>query len=212
MKYAYYAIVPSQEQKESFLWLLGKRTAGDEAFYGAYIDVAPEYNGALQDRRAWRSLQAAVRKGRIQVVVIQSMDNLSMGEIRAYSMLKRLMAHSVQIALKYPQRILSDDELMKLAVEAQMDYFMKELAVPPLTMDDCLIHNTYSTSYICLGTDTAIHPFFRKSEIMCFSDAVNKYKDTGFFFYRTDRKGWYYIDSVFAEEMNNFFLENCFPF
>jgi len=212
MKYAYYAIVPSQEQKEEFQRLLKERAEGDDNFYSAYIDVAPDYNGPLQERRAWRSLQAAVRKEKLQIVVIQSLDNLYMGEIRAYSVLKRLMTHGVQIALKYPQSILSDDELLKLAVEAQMDYFMKELAVPLLTMDDCLIHNTYSTSYVCLGTDTAIHPFFHKSEIMCFSDAVNKYKDTGFFLYRTDRKGWYYIDSVFAEEMNNFFLENCFPF
>lgn len=212
MKYAYYATAPSQEQKESFLWMLGKHTAGDETFYGVYIDVAPEYNGALQDRRAWRSLQAAARKGRIQIVVIQSIDNLSMGEIRAYSMLKRLMAHGVQIALKYPQSILSDDELFKLAVEAQADYFMEELAVPLLTMEDCLVHAPYATPFICLGTDPTTHDFFRESEIMCFADAVEKYKETGFYLYRTDREGWYHISDVFAQEMHQFFLENLFPF
>lgn len=212
MKYAYYSVVPSQEQKEYALWLLGSRTAGDADFYGTYIDVAPEYNGALQDRRAWRSLQAAVRKGKIQTVVIQSFDNLHLGEIRGYSMLKRLMAHGVQIALKCPQRILSDDELLKLAVEEQADYFIEALAVPLLTMEDCLVHYGCSTAYICLGTDPAIHDFFRKSETMCFSDAVEKYMSTGFYLYRTDKKGWYHIDSVFAQEMHRFFLENLFPF
>lgn len=66
MKYAYYATAPNQEQKQSFLWLLRKRAADDESFYGIYIDVAPEYNGAIHQRRAWRSLLAAVRKGKIQ--------------------------------------------------------------------------------------------------------------------------------------------------
>lgn len=212
MKYAYYAIAPSQEQKERFLWLLGKRTAGDEAFYGAYIDVAPEYNGALQDRRAWRNLQAAARKGKIQIVVIQSIDNLSMGEIRAYSMLKRLTVHGIQIALKHPSITLTDEELLKLAVEAQADYFMEELAVPLLTMEDCLVHAPYATPFICLGTDPTTHDFFRESEIMCFADAVEKYMSTGFYLYRTDKKGWYHIDSVFAQEMHRFFLENLFPF
>lgn len=212
MKYAYYATLPNQEQKESFLWLLGKRAAGDEAFYGAYIDVAPEYNGAIQQRRAWRSLQAAARKGKIQIVVIQSIENFEMGELRAYSMIKRLMEHGIQIALKEPNKILSDDELLKLAVENQADYFMNELAVPLLTMDDCLVDDGYSATYVCLGTDPNVHAYFRKSESMYFSDALEKYMSTGFYLYRTDKKGWYHIDSVFAQEMYQFFLENLLPF
>lgn len=121
--------------------------------------------------------------------VIQSFDNLHLGEIRAYFMLKRLMAHGVQIALKYPQSILPGDELFKLAVEAQADYFMEELAVPLLTMEDCLVHAHYATPFICLGTDPTTHDFFRESEIMCFADAVEKYMSTGFYLYRTDKRG-----------------------
>ena len=212
MKYAYYATAPSQEQKESFLNLLAEQNAGNEAFYGAYIDVVTEYNGNIQDRRAWRSLQAAVRKGRIQIVVIQSMENLSMEEIRAYSMLKRLMNHGVQIALRDQQSILSNDELLKLAMEAKIDYFFEELVVPLLNLEDCLVHCGYSVAYVCLGTDPGIHPYFRDSETMCFVDAVEKYMPTGFYLYRTDKKNWYHIDRVFAQIMHQFFLENLFFF
>lgn len=212
MKYAYYATAPSQEQKDGFMSLLGAQTAGHEAFYGAYIDVVTEYNGNIQDWRAWRSLQAAVRKGRIQIVVIQSMENLFMEEIRAYSMLKRLMYHGVQIALKDPQSILSNDELLKLAMETQIDYFFTELVMPLLNLEDCLVHYGYSIAYVCLGTDPDIHPYFLDSETMCFADAVEKYMSTGFYLYRTDKKGWYHIDRVFAQIMHQFFLENLLLF
>ena len=212
MKYAYYVVASNDEQKESFQNALKEQVGGDEDFYAAYIEVAPEYNGALQDRRAWRSLQAAVRKGKIQILVIQDMDNLHMGEYRAYSMLKRLMDRGVQIALKNPRMILSVDELLKLAVQAQADYFMENLAVPLLTMENCLVHAPFGTPFICLGTDPTVHDFFRESKTMCFEDVVEQYQPTGFYLYRTDKKGWYHIDPVFAREMHKFYNENLFPF
>lgn len=212
MKYAYYTVASSQEMKDEILSQLKDQAKGDDDYYGAYIDVAPEYNGAIQDRRAWRSLQTAARNRRIQIVVIQSMDSLHMGQLRAFSMLMRLQKHGVQIALRDPRTILSDDELLKLAVDEQTDYFMTQLAVPLLVSDDCLVHYGCSTAYICLGTDPHVHEYFRESETMYFSDAVEKYQDTGFFLYRTDKKGWYHISSTFAQWMNQFFLENVFPF
>ena len=50
MKYAYYATVPTKEEKDRFLYLMGERNAGDEEFYGSYVDVAPKYNGAILNK------------------------------------------------------------------------------------------------------------------------------------------------------------------
>ena len=89
---------------------------------------------------------------------------------------------------------------------------MRELVVPLLNLEDCLVHCGYSVAYVCLGTDPGIHPYFRDSETMCFVDAVEKYMPTGFYLYRTDKKNWYHIDRVFAQIMHQFFLENLFLF
>ena len=213
MKYADYATAPTVEQGEALRSLLRKDAASDSDLYSIYIDVAPEYNDPLQKRRGWCNLQAAIRRGKVQVVVIQSMENLYVSEARGYFMLKRLMERGVQIAHKHPRNTLTEDSLMKLATESQLEYFVKNLAVPLITMDDCLVHDGFSSGFICLGTDPSVHPYFSgRHKTMSFPDAVQEYKDNGFFLYRPDKNGWYHVDPVFAGVMYDFFLENFLPF
>lgn len=201
MMYAYYEVVSSEEERKCRLKQIKDSVAGDICYYSAYIEVSPRYDAPLRELRAMRSLKAAIKRGRIQTLVISSLENLYMQETHALSVLFDFVEAGVQIALGEPTRVLTENDLFKLAYDAQMEYIMTTLSIPLITMQDCVVHFVGDSAFIHLEEDFPGENHYNHTERMLFIDAVRKFIDIGFFVYRADVQAWYHIPDYMAEAM-----------
>ena len=201
MKFAYYEVVSSQEEKKLRLQEIKTSVGQHPDYYSSYLEVAPAYNASWKQLRALCSLKAAVRKEKIQLLVIPSLENLHMSETRAVNLLLDLMDKGVQIALENPENIQTEEKILTLAQESQLEYIYTVLSIPLIRMESCVVHFFGESVFIYLEKDVPKENGFGCSEKMLFIDAVRKFQDAGFFLYRADMQAWYYIPCYMAAVM-----------
>jgi len=205
MKYAYYEVVATQEEKERRLQELQRSVGSDPNYFSAYLEVAPPYDAAWKSLRAMCSMKAAVRRGSFQVLVIPSLLNLQMSESRAVRLLKELMDKGVQIALGAPENLQTEESIRAMAEEARMEYLYTVLSVPLITMESCELHYFGESAFVYLEKDVPEKHYFQHTEKMLFIDLVRKFLDTGFFLYRSDMQSWYHISADMALELEGLY-------
>lgn len=202
MKFAYYEVVFSREEKERRLQEIKASMRENPDYYSSYLEVAPGYNASWNELRAMCSMKSAVRRGKIQLLVIPSLENLHMEETRAVYLLLDLMAKGVKIALRNPKNIQTKEMILDLAWESQLECIYTVLIIPLITMEHCVIHFLGQSAFIYLEQDAPKRDYsFGRVENLLFIDAVRKFQKTGFFFYRSDVQACYHIPDYMAAVM-----------
>lgn len=201
MKYAYYEFVSNEEEKQSRLKQIRESSCKDPAYYSAYLEIAPRYDAPIRELKALKALKAAIRKGKIQTVVISSIENFYMEEAHTLNLLLSFMGNGIQIAFGTPSNIQSEDDIYAKYFDAQMECIITVLSIPMITMKDCRIYCLRDTPFIRLLEDCTEEDLCRYEAKMLYADAVKQYRATGFFFYRSDVKSWYHIRNYIAEQM-----------
>ena len=203
--YAYYEFVSNAEEKQARLKQIRASSFEDPAYYSSYLEIAPKYDAPMRELRALKALKAAIRKGKLQTVVISSFENLYMEEEHAFNLLLNLMKNGIQVAVGNPSNLQTEDDLLGKCVDAQMKCIGTILSFPMITMEECRIHFVSDTPFIRLLDDCTQEDQHWYYTEMLYADAVEKYRKTGFFFYRSDVRSWYYIRDYIAEQMIEFY-------
>ena len=199
MMYACYEFVSNVEEKHIRLSRIKESFGNDPNFYSAYLEIPRKYNAPIRELKAIKALKAAIKKGKIQMVVIPSFDNFYMAEARTYSMLLNLMRSGICIAIENPDNVQTEQDLFEKCLDAQMECVITVLSIP--VMSDCRIAWGGNTPFIrleedCTTADDALYP-----NRMPYADAVERFCDSGFFLYRSDVNSWYHVSSFMAERM-----------
>jgi len=201
MKFAYYEVVSSQQEKKLRLQEIEESVGKDPDYYSSYLEVAPVYNASWKQLRALCALKAAVRKKKIQLLVIPSLENLHMSENRTVNLLLDFMDKGVQIALENPENIQTEEKILALAQESRLEYINTVLSIPLIRMERCVVQFFGESAFLYLEKDVPKEGCFGYSEKMLFIDAVRKFQDAGFFLYRADMQAWYHIPCYMAAVM-----------
>lgn len=201
MKYAWYEFVNNVEEKHHCLSRIRKSFGEDPDFYSAYLEIPREYNAPMRELKAIKALKAAIRKGRIQLVVIPSFENFYMAEVRTYSVLINLMRSGVCVAIGDPENVQTEEDLFEKCLEAQQECAITVLSIPMITMSECRVSNRSDTPFIRLEEDCDEDDADWYPVRMLYADAVKQYRDTGFYLYRSDVGAWCHVSSFMAEMM-----------
>lgn len=200
MKLAVYDVVRTPEEKKLRLADIKAENKNNPDFYSAYIDVAPEYNEAFSDRCGYRSLTRAIREGKVDTVRIPSFERMYMFEGYAFHLMNVLKEKGVRAILR-----LGNDKLTTDMTDAELgmkfedyiqEYLFTTVSLHAITLEDCFFRSG-PTPRLCLTNDAAsVRRGFGQlpgDRQMLFIDALRECENTGFWFYRTDVSGWYYV-------------------
>lgn len=187
--FAFYETAATEEQKQQRLALLKKLYGKDPGFYSVYIDVAPRYDSPRRDRKALRSLTAAIGKGRIRTLVIPGVEGLYMHEGLFWNLYQKFLSQGVHLAVDRPSQVLSDEEGKTLILDAAWNTVMNLLQLPALTMESCYVTSYSDTPTVYLEKDRP-KDFGRKALLR---DVIEQHQDTGIFLFRSDVQAWYHI-------------------
>lgn len=201
MKFAWYEFVSNVEERHLCLSRIKESFGNDPDFYSAYLEITQTYNSPVRELKAIKALKAAIRKGKIQTVVIPSFENIYMAEVRTYSVLMNLMHSGVRIAIGTPDNFQTEEDLFEKCLDAQRECVITVLSIPMITMSDCRIGWSGKTPFVrleedCTDADGAQHP-----TRMLYADAVREFRESGFFLYRSDVGAWCHVSSFMAELM-----------
>ncbi len=203
MKYAYYEAAKDENEKEQRLRAIKDMTKDDPNYYSSYIDVVPRYTGVLSERRSYRSLKAAVRRGAVDIVVIPDMRSLQMQTSDVLYISEQLMRLGARIAFGRPDNIQDSDSLIEECWDVEDEYIDKSLFVPLFTMDDCYVNKDFVyLDEACLKRENSFASTYHKRT---FIDVVHELRESGFFIYRPDVSSWYHVSSFMAERMIKYF-------
>ena len=198
MKYAYYEAAATEEEKQARLAGIKAAARTDPDYYSAYLEVAPAYDAPLYKRKALNSLKAAIKRGKVEKVVISSLENLAMEELTAAYLLEEL---GVPVALGDPGNVLSREDIERLVFESQESFLMTKLAVPLITMDYCYVWKIGGRACVSLETEHWPQSRNRAGERMTLIEAVEKNLQEGFYLFREDVMAWYFVPDYLAERM-----------
>ena len=201
MKYAYYEFVPNEEEKRLRLQQLNELAKADPDCYSAYMEIASRYNAPLMELRAMKALKAAIRKGKVDMIVIPSFANLYMEQVRAHDLLLDFLNKGVCIAIGEPQNILSKQDIYDEYDIAQEECVENVLTIPMNAGKKCVVHHSRNDTYLRLVEDCVGESLTLCGVKMLYSDAVKRYQARGFYFYRSDVKSWYHVDANIAAMM-----------
>lgn len=201
MNYAYYEVVSTEEEKQERLRQILAEAGNDPHYFSAYIDVTTRYNCPWSFLKSMQSLKTAVRRGRVQILVIPSLQKLYMHEYRALSFLLSLMQQGVQIAVGTPSDIQTEEALLDLVVESQVYYVQTQVFLPLAFISDCIVYHSGKYCRIHLSRDTPDAFSYQTKTHMSLPKAVITYRSTGFYLYRSDVKGWYSVSPDLADFM-----------
>lgn len=151
--YAWYEFVNNVEEKHACLSRIRESFGKDPDFYSAYLEIPLEYNAPMRELKAIKALKAAIRKGKIQTVVIPSFENFYMAEVRTYSVLMNLMRSGVRIAIGEPDNYQTEEDLFEKCLDAQRECVITVLSIPMITMSDCRISSRGDAPFIRLEED-----------------------------------------------------------
>lgn len=198
MKFAFYEVVSSESEKKERLRTIKETYGKSPDYFSSYLEVAQIYNASRGSLRALHSMRAAIRKGKIDTVVIKSISNLRMEERRAYELLMTLMDNGINIALREPGKLLTREEIRDLVEYSRLNYIISQLIEPIMDGQMCTVSTCAKSTYIKLLDDEAAAKIPEGDTKMPFIDAVNLNFDRGFYIYRSDIKTWYHINQFMA--------------
>ena len=174
MKYAYYEFVSSEEEKQSRLKQIRESFGKDPDYYSAYLEIAPRYDAPTSELRALKSLKTAIRKEKIQTVVIASFENFYMAEVHTLNLLLNFMRNGIQVAVGTPSNIQTEDDIYAKYFDAQMECIMTVLSIPMIAEEDCVICCVGDTPFIRLKKECTEEDLRGYHTKMRYADAVKK--------------------------------------
>lgn len=202
MKYAYFEVVKNADEKKARQLELKHRTKEDENYYSSYIQIAEWYNSLLYECTALKSLKAAIRKGKVNIVVVPGIQGLSMQPMYAYCFLCKLAETGVSIAFGSPENIQTPDNLIAALCEAEDEYIYISLFIPMFTMEYCYVNRFFV--YLEKDIDQ-LGERLSYYEKRFFIDVVRERSKYGFDIYDSDNDAFYHISEFMAERMQNMF-------
>ena len=200
MKYAYYEVVASEEEKKLRKAQILNTNTGDN-FYSAYLEVAPRYDAPDSEKRAIRSLKDAIRRGKVQTVVLPSLENLRISELFAFHLFRYFQDREIRVAFGTPDNIYSPEALDLLLIDSQQKYIDDQLLTAIATREDCYVQEKHGYAHIHLKQDFPGEEPYTQYRIMDFVQAVETYKSVGFYLYRPDISDWYPVSDFMAEQI-----------
>lgn len=223
MKKVFYTAVKTEEDAARLSADITARTGNVPDFYGIYIDSGIDYNTAVSKRRRYKAMMNAVRRGKIDTILIRSMDDLLMSEMYACAVFLRLKEYGVSVIVGKGRQSFSTGEMSEHDIIVKMnelyyDYLMLNLTVPVVTLEKCVIHSSCGSAWLYLKEEKeaacARYPYLRSKNHMSadrtisFIDAVTECMDSGFYFYRKDADSWYFIDPHGMEFLKYIYEDN----
>ena len=199
--YAIYKVVVSNSQKQALKEIFKQLKRADKNFYSGYVEVAPKFDEARSNRRAMMSLEKAVKKGKVDTVVLDSFENLYMNTRYAYNILCRWMDMGVSIALEEPNAIQTEDAIYQKLLNIQKEYLVKNLVIPIITYEKCYVKHFSDSIFIYFEKD-----FLKREttafgyEEACFTEVV-EVKEKTLYIYRSDVNGWYRIEQTLLSNL-----------
>lgn len=199
MKFAYYETAGTEEEKKQRIHQLREAHRGDESYYSAYIDVAPVYDERPYKRRGYISMINAIRKGKMDKVVMPDASKLGMPEIFLYDMIFGLRRKGIAFSVGEGETLFTSDmpdSAIRLKLyEQMMNYLLDDFFIPAFTDENCFISG-WKVPFVYLEKDaeaargrySCVYKSDRKKP---FIDALREYGEQGCWLYRRDLNCWY---------------------
>ncbi len=224
MKKVFYAVAKTEENAVQLLEDITARYSGDPDFHAAYIDSGIHYNTAVSDRSRYKAMITTVRRGKADTILLRSINDLFMSEMHACSVLLRLKNKGISVIAGEGEQTFSTAEMTEKEIISKMnelyyDYLILNLAVPLITMEECMIRRSGGNAWVYLKSEEeaahARYPYLRfwiaQSVVQPtrFINAVEECTDNScFFFYRKDVDHWYFIDRNGLDFLKSIYEEN----
>lgn len=212
MKKAFYEVVKTEEEKYRRIRELKEAHKGDTDFYSAYIDVDIRYNESISRRKGFQSLMNAIRKKKVDTIFIPSFEAFRISEMYALNILLRFKNRGIKIQIgtgnKEISNSVSEEEIDAKMRNLYEDYLLTSVSVHMITMEECFVLSGPGVPFLFLEKDKDqagkrySYAKAEKGKKELFIDVVEKYRNEGFFFFRSDVDEWYFIDAYGVEVLS----------
>ena len=199
MKYAYYGAVSGEAEKLICLERIRASVGQDRDYYKTYLEMAPGYNCPVCELKALRNLRAAIRRGKVDKVVILDPRSLAMGEDNLSWLLHDFLGRGVRVAFGDPDNVRTGADINRFIREGMLAFVRDRLRGPMETGSPCLVRFVTDTPYVYLEGEFPEKLPARLTRQMTFPEVVEAYEETGFVLFLRDKGGYYRIPGVMTE-------------
>lgn len=216
MKKAYYEVVKTEEEKLRRDRELREMHKDDSDFYSVYVDCDIKYNEALSNRKSFQALMSAVRRKKVDTILISSFEAFHVSELYALTILLRFKERGVKIQVGTEEsgfsNSVSRDEIISKMYDIYEDYLFTVVSVPMITMAKCFILKRGPFIFLEKDKEQAEKRYSyakaENGEKKLFVDAIEECHNDGFFFFRSDVDEWYHIDACGVEILRSIYKIN----
>lgn len=205
MKKAWYEVVKTEEEKNNKIREFRENRKNYPDVYSVYIDCDIRYDTALSKRNSFRSLMNAVRKKKVDTILIPSMEAFHVSEVYALDTLLKLKKQEITVWIgtepKGISNLVSEKEIISKMQDLYEEYLTVKVSVPMITMEDCYVSSACSIPFVFLERDKEQakkrYSYDVKAEEgnkKLFADVISESQDKGLFLFRSDVDEWYRID------------------
>jgi len=223
MNKAYYCVVKTEEEREKLLKSVKEKYKDDPEYYRTYLDVGVEFDEAMSKRTRYTALRNAMRKGKVDTLILPSFKARHVSELYACNIFLDLKAIGVNVIIEEEKMSFSIGEMSRQEIVDKMtdmyyDFLVETFIVPLITMETCIIYPSMTLPHVYLEKDVEAaemsRPFLKAeqkyfpSKKECLLDIIENRGKNGFWFYCKEVEGWYHVNEYGVEFLKLNYEEN----